>query len=166
MLPDADRGLQRPNGVRSRTTASISVCTEPGDSCGEIKSLFLARRRRTLDHSLAAGDAECRGSRAPARWPYRNARSSLISRIRPSSQVWCPGNSPPRPIVTIRSIPLILTIGQSFLASISGHRFNFLPSSWSPGWLHLLRLDTIPQVESERARWLPTGRRKLGRRWR
>src|SRR5208337_4198068 len=56
-------------------------------------------------------------------------------------------------------------IGQSFLAYISGHRFSFLPSSLSPGWLHLLRLDTIPQVESERARWLPTGRRKLGRRW-
>ena len=45
-------------------------------------------------------------------------------------------------------------IGQSFLAYISGHRFSFLPSSLSPSWLHLLRLDTIPHVESERARWL------------
>ena len=34
----------------------------------------------------------------------------------------------------------------------------------TPSWLHLLRLDTIPQVESGRARWLRTGRRKLGRR--
>ena len=31
-------------------------------------------------------------------------------------------------------------------------------------WRHLLSLDTIPQVGSAIATWLPTGRRKLGRR--
>src|SRR5271157_760403 len=36
----------------------IQYVTEPGDSCGEINPLFLARRRRTLDHSLVAGGAQ------------------------------------------------------------------------------------------------------------
>ena len=51
---------QRPNGVQSRrtTTLYIQYITEPGDSCGEINPLFLARRRRTLDHSLVAGGAQ------------------------------------------------------------------------------------------------------------
>ena len=50
------------------------------------------------------------------------------------------------------------------LACISGRRFRFLPSSSSPSWRHLLSLDTISHVGSAMATWLPTGRRKLGRR--
>ncbi len=50
---------QRPNGARSRrVTPPYSVCHRKGDSCGEINPLFLARRRPTLEHSPAPGDAQ------------------------------------------------------------------------------------------------------------
>ena len=46
----------------------------------------------------------------------------------------------------------------------SGRCFRLVPSSFSPRWQHLLRLDTIPQVGSGIATWLPTRHRELGMR--
>ena len=71
---------------------------------------------------------------------------------------------PPRPIVTIGSIPVILILASDPLPTYLVAASGCLPSSLSPSWRHLLSLDTIPQVASAIANWLPTGRRKLGRR--
>jgi len=60
---------QRPNGTRSRRAAplcqyvtEIQYVTEPGNFFGLIHPFLPARRRPTVDHSLAAGGAQRQGS--------------------------------------------------------------------------------------------------------
>jgi hypothetical protein len=60
-LPPVNRppNYQGPNGARSRRAAPLfHYVTEPGDSCGQIDLFFLARRDRTVDHSLLAGGVQ------------------------------------------------------------------------------------------------------------
>ena len=59
LLPAIDRRIDkdRMGPDLDERPLYIECITEPGDSCGEISPLFLARRRRTLDHSLLAGGA-------------------------------------------------------------------------------------------------------------
>src|SRR5271157_4101753 len=53
----------------------IRYVTEPGDSCGRINPFLPTRCRPTVEHSLAAGDAQRRGSRRACRMAIsRNAR--------------------------------------------------------------------------------------------
>ena len=48
-LPDTDSRIAKDRmGPIWPSGPSILLCTEPGDSCGEINPLFLARRRRSL----------------------------------------------------------------------------------------------------------------------
>ena len=49
------------------------------------------------------------------------------------------------------------------LCPIPGRRFSLLPSIFSPGWQHPLSRDTIPQVASAIATWLPTDGANWGR---
>ena len=59
LLPATDHPIAKNRtGPISTNGLYIQYVTEPGDSCGEINPLFLARRRRTLDHSLVAGGAQ------------------------------------------------------------------------------------------------------------
>src|SRR5271157_897156 len=60
LLPDADRRF-----VKDRTGPDlhelplyIQYVTEPGDSCGKITPFLVTRCRPTVEHSLAAGDAQ------------------------------------------------------------------------------------------------------------
>ena len=75
-----------------------------------------------------------------------------------------PAIGPPPAIVTIGSIPAILILASDSLTPYLVTASACLPSSLSPSWWHLLSRDTIPQVGSVIANWLPTGRHKLGRR--
>src|SRR5208283_2606721 len=57
LIPPAE--LARPNGARSRRALPFfQYGTKPGDPYGKIHPFFLARRRWTGDHSLAAGGAQ------------------------------------------------------------------------------------------------------------
>ncbi len=51
-LPKTERALISTSGP------SISLFTEPGDSCGQINPFLPTRRRPTVDHSLVAGGAQ------------------------------------------------------------------------------------------------------------
>ena len=72
LLPDTDsRFSKTERGTISTNDHSIiQYITEPGDSRGEINPLFLARRCRTLDHSLVAGGSTPVAPSVPAGWPY------------------------------------------------------------------------------------------------
>jgi len=60
LLPDTDSRFSKTERgpISTNDHSIIQYITEPGDSHGEINPLFLARRRRTLDHSLVAGGAQ------------------------------------------------------------------------------------------------------------
>ncbi len=65
LLPATDRRIAKTErGPISTSDPSILLCTEPGDSYGKINPFFLARRRWTVDHSLAAGGAPRQGLQA------------------------------------------------------------------------------------------------------
>jgi hypothetical protein len=85
LLPDTD-----PRFVKDRTGSNlderllyIQYVTEPGDSCGKINPFLPARCRPTIEHSLAAGDAQRQWLQAPTGWP--SAAMSVLSLISPSS---------------------------------------------------------------------------------
>ena len=75
---------QRPNGARSqRAVPLFQYGTKPGDPYGKINPFFLARRRWTVDHSLAAGGAQrqwlqgCLPDGHQPQWPSSLCLSSL-----------------------------------------------------------------------------------------
>jgi len=70
LTPTADLSKTERGPISTNGHSIIQYITEPGDSRGEIKPLFLARRRRTLDHSLVAGAQRQSPQSVPAGWPY------------------------------------------------------------------------------------------------
>ena len=60
LLPDTNRRIAEDRmGPISTSGPSILLCAEPGDSCGKSNPFLPPTRRRpTVDHSLAAGDAQ------------------------------------------------------------------------------------------------------------
>ena len=58
LTPTADLSNTERGPISTNDHSIIQYITEPGDSHGEINPLFLACRRRTLDHSLVAGGGQ------------------------------------------------------------------------------------------------------------
>ena len=58
LLPDTDRRIAKTErGPISTSGPSISLCTEPGDSCTQIHPFLPTRRCSPVDRSLVAGGA-------------------------------------------------------------------------------------------------------------
>src|SRR5208337_1319573 len=75
---------QRADGARSRRALpSISLCHRTRRFLRTNQPVLPARRRPTVDHSLAAGDAQRQWLQAPAGWP--SAAMPVLSLISPSS---------------------------------------------------------------------------------
>jgi len=71
LLPDTDRRIAKDRmGPIWPSGPSISLLTEPGDSCGKLNPFPLTRRRPPTEHSLAARGARRLVSlELPAGWP-------------------------------------------------------------------------------------------------
>ena len=76
---------QSPDRARSRRALPFfQYGTKPGDAYGKIHPFFLARRRWTVDHSLAAGGAQRQGGGRAAHFlePRKRGLSRLPGKAR------------------------------------------------------------------------------------
>src|SRR5271157_1729818 len=93
LTPTADLSKIGRGPISTNGPSIIEYVTEPGDSCREINPLFLARRRRTLDHSLVAGGAQRQWLQARLRDGHQPqclsspCLSRPVPRVEPSSKL-------------------------------------------------------------------------------